>query len=115
MAPTEAPFSLGHMANARDSNLSESKRTGTAGGSGAVHEAHSSVGSLTVPLEKLPSRPTKSDGLSGGAVFHLAEDARGFYCGFAGIVLRGGDSTNIIHFMDPRLIKQFFLFNPGTR
>jgi hypothetical protein len=55
-----------------------------------------------------------SDGLSGGAVFHLAEDARGFYCGFAGIVLRGSDCSNVIHFMDPRLIRQFFLFNQGT-
>jgi hypothetical protein len=48
-----------------------------------------------------------SDGLSGGAVFHLAEDARGLYCGFAGIVLRGSDTSNI-HFMDPKLIRHLF-------
>ncbi|MGJ4908854.1 hypothetical protein [Bradyrhizobium sp. HKCCYLS2033] len=51
-----------------------------------------------------------SDGLSGGAVFHLAEDARGLYCGFAGIVLRGSDTSNIIHFMGPSLIRHFFDF-----
>jgi hypothetical protein len=52
-----------------------------------------------------------ADGLSGGAVFHLGEDARGFYCGFAGIVLRGSDTSDILHFMDSRLISRFFRFH----
>jgi hypothetical protein len=48
-----------------------------------------------------------SDGLSGGPVFHLGQDAQGFYCGFAGVVLRGSDSSNLIHFLDVRVMLQF--------
>jgi hypothetical protein len=82
------------------------KMTATAG-----HYSHQSLaaGVHGITLER--SGAYSSDGLSGGAVFHLAEDARGFYCGFAGIVLRGSDTSNIIHFMDTRLIRQFFRYN----
>jgi hypothetical protein len=55
-----------------------------------------------------------SDGLSGGAVFHVGEDARGFYCGLAGIVLRGSDTSDFVHFMDARLIQQFFLHQAAS-
>jgi hypothetical protein len=48
-----------------------------------------------------------SDGLSGGPVFHLGRDAQGFYCGFAGVILRGSESSNMIHFLDVRLMFQF--------
>jgi hypothetical protein len=48
-----------------------------------------------------------SDGLSGGAVFHLGQDAQGFYCGFAGVVLRGSETSNLIHFLDVRVMLQF--------
>jgi hypothetical protein len=48
-----------------------------------------------------------SDGLSGGPVFHLGQDAQGFFCGFAGVILRSGESSNIIHFLDVRLMLQF--------
>jgi hypothetical protein len=48
-----------------------------------------------------------ADGLSGGPVFHLGQDARGFYCGFAGIVLRGSESSNRLHFLDVRIMLQF--------
>jgi hypothetical protein len=48
-----------------------------------------------------------SDGLSGGPVFHLGQDAQGFYCGFAGVVLRGSNTSNLIHFLDVRVMLQF--------
>jgi hypothetical protein len=48
-----------------------------------------------------------SDGLSGGPVFHLGQDAQGFYCGFAGVVLRGSDTSNLIQFLDVRVMLQF--------
>jgi hypothetical protein len=38
---------------------------------------------------------------------HLGQDAQGFYCGFAGIVLRGSESSNLIHFLDVRVMLQF--------
>jgi hypothetical protein len=48
-----------------------------------------------------------SDGLSGAPVFHLGQDAKGFYCGFTGIVLRGSGNSNLIHFLDVRVMLQF--------
>jgi hypothetical protein len=77
------------------------KMTATA----AKYAASSASGVHALALERTGSY--SSDGLSGGAVFHLGEDARGFYCGFAGIVLRGSDTSNIIH-LDPQLIRHFF-------
>ncbi len=47
------------------------------------------------------------DGLSGGAVFHLGQDAQGFYCGFAGVILRGSETSNLVHFLDVRVMLQF--------
>lgn len=42
------------------------------------------------------------DGLSGGPVFHLSKDKRGFFVGLAGITVRGGG--DIIHFIDARFL-----------
>ncbi len=47
------------------------------------------------------------DGLSGGPIFCLGEDAQGFFCGFAGIILRGSDTSNLMHFLDARVVMQF--------
>ncbi|MGA7806204.1 MAG: hypothetical protein WCB02_16515 [Bradyrhizobium sp.] len=82
------------------------KMTATAG-----HYSHqsSATGLHAITLER--SGTYSSDGLSGGAVYHVGEDAAGFYCGFAGIVVRGSDTSNIIHFMDAQLIREFFLYN----
>jgi hypothetical protein len=49
-----------------------------------------------------------SDGLSGATVYHVGEDARGFYCGFAGLVIRGSETSDILHFIDPRAMYPFF-------
>jgi len=48
-----------------------------------------------------------SDGLSGGPVFQLSEDAQGFYCGFAGLILRGSDTSDLLHFLEARILMQF--------
>ena len=48
-----------------------------------------------------------SDGLIGGPVFQLGEDAQGFYCGFAGVILRGSDTSNFLHFLEARVLMQF--------
>jgi hypothetical protein len=58
-------------------------------------------------IEMLRTGDYSSDGLSGSPIFHLGEDARGFYCGFAGVILGGSESSNIIHFLDVRLMLQF--------
>ena len=49
-----------------------------------------------------------SDGLSGGPVFHLASDASGFFVGFAGVMIRGSDTSDIIHLIDAGHILKFF-------
>jgi hypothetical protein len=49
-----------------------------------------------------------SDGLSGGTVYHVGEDAQGLYCGFAGLVIRGSETSDILHFIDPRATYPFF-------
>jgi hypothetical protein len=80
---------------------------------GRYSHASCAAGVHAISLER--SGASSSDGLSGGAVFHLGEDARGFYCGFAGIVLRGSDTSNIIYFMDPQLIRHFFRYQAGLQ
>ena len=49
-----------------------------------------------------------SDGLSGGPVFHLAEDANGFFIGFVGVMLRGSDTSDVIHLIEAGQILKFF-------
>jgi hypothetical protein len=58
-------------------------------------------------IEMTRTSDYSSDGLSGGPVFHLGQDAQGFYCGFAGVILRGSESSNMIRFLDVRLMLQF--------
>jgi hypothetical protein len=82
------------------------KMTATAG---RYSHASSAIGVHAIALER--SNTQSSDGLSGGTVFHLGEDARGFYCGFAGVVLRGSEASDILHFMDAQLIRHFFRYN----
>jgi hypothetical protein len=57
-------------------------------------------------IEMMRTGDYSSDGLSGGPVFHLGQD-QGFYCGFAGVILRGSESLDMIHFLDVRLMLQF--------
>ena len=47
-----------------------------------------------------------SDGLSGGPVYHLARDGGGFYAGMAGIILRGSETSDLIHFLDARFLME---------
>jgi hypothetical protein len=42
------------------------------------------------------------DGLSGGPVYHVAEDKNGFYVGLVGIMVRGGNHR--VHFIDVRFV-----------
>jgi hypothetical protein len=64
------------------------------------------AGVHTVKVQR--SSDHTSDGLSGGTVYHVGEDAQGFYCGFAGLVIRGGETSDILHFIDARAIYPFF-------
>jgi hypothetical protein len=77
----------------------------------ANYSHSSSAAGVHALILKRTSTPSSSDGLSGGAVFHLAEDARGLFCGFAGIVMRGSDTSDTVHFMDAQLIRHFFRYN----
>jgi hypothetical protein len=54
-------------------------------------------------IEMMRTGDYSFDGLSGGPVFHLGQDAQGFHCGFAGVILRGNESLDMIHFLDARL------------
>lgn len=41
-----------------------------------------------------------ADGMSGGPVFYLGRSSGAFFVGFAGIIIRGGATSEIIHFID---------------
>jgi hypothetical protein len=47
-----------------------------------------------------------ADGLSGGAVYHLAKDSNGYFVGLAGTIMRGGEASNYIHFLDVRFLME---------
>ena len=47
------------------------------------------------------------DGMSGGPVFYLGRRAADFFMGFAGIVVRGGASSELLHFVEARLLRHF--------
>ncbi|MGY4500899.1 hypothetical protein ACVWYH_004830 [Bradyrhizobium sp. GM24.11] len=47
------------------------------------------------------------DGLSGGPIFCLGQDTQGFFCGFAGIIMRGSEQSKLMHFLDARTMMQF--------
>jgi hypothetical protein len=59
-------------------------------------------------LEMTRTKNFSSDGLSGGPVFHLGEDSRGFFVGFAGIIMRGSDTSEFLHMLGAQHILQFF-------
>ena len=45
-----------------------------------------------------------ADGLSGGPVYQLNRDSDGFFVGLSGIIMRGGDTSDFIHFVDARFL-----------
>ena len=40
-----------------------------------------------------------ADGMSGGPVFYIGGAPNSFFVGFAGMVMRGGENSNYLHFM----------------
>lgn len=48
-----------------------------------------------------------TDGLSGGPVFYLGRDQNGFFMGLAGMVLRGGETSDFLHFFEARYLLRF--------
>jgi len=74
--------------------------------SATYHQASQAAGVHAIRLQH--SGDYTSDGLSGGTVYHVGEDAQGFYCGFAGLVIRGSATSDIVHFIDRRAIYPFF-------
>lgn len=48
-----------------------------------------------------------SDGLSGAPVFHISRDGRGFFVGLAGVIVRGSDTSDFLHFLDVRILLRF--------
>jgi hypothetical protein len=59
-------------------------------------ESHSP---LTHRIRMTRTRQFGSDGLSGGSVFHLGRNEEGFFLGLAGFVMRGSQTSEIIHIM----------------
>ncbi len=48
----------------------------------------------------------QADGMSGGPVFYLGRAAGSFFVGFAGIIIRGSATSEIIHFVDASFVGQ---------
>jgi hypothetical protein len=42
------------------------------------------------------------DGMSGGLVFHLGKDIRGYFIGLAGFIVRGGKNSETVHFVEAK-------------
>jgi hypothetical protein len=59
-------------------------------------------------IEMHRTKGFSSDGLSGGPVFHIASDASGFFIGFAGMILRGSDKSDILYVMEASQLLKFF-------
>jgi hypothetical protein len=59
-------------------------------------------------LEMTRTTEFAADGLSGGAVYHLARDNRGYFVGLAGTIVRGSNSSSYIHFLDARFLTRLF-------
>jgi hypothetical protein len=55
-------------------------------------------------LEMTRTQQFRTDGLSGGPVYQLAKDNNGFFVGLSGIMMRGGDASDFIHFVDARFL-----------
>jgi hypothetical protein len=47
------------------------------------------------------------DGMSGGPVFYVGGTSSAFFIGFAGVVIRGGAQSEILHFIDASVIRRF--------
>lgn len=50
-----------------------------------------------------------ADGMSGGPVFYIGRALSGFFVGFAGIVMRGGQNSRYLHFMAANFLFQMAL------
>ncbi len=46
------------------------------------------------------------DGMSGGLVFHLGKDTKGYFIGLAGFIVRGGKNSEIVHFVEAKAAHQ---------
>jgi hypothetical protein len=55
-------------------------------------------------IEMTRTKGFSADGLSGGPVYHLSKDHNGYFIGLAGTIMRGGESSNYIHFLDVRFL-----------
>jgi hypothetical protein len=55
-------------------------------------------------LEMTRTQQFRADGLSGGPVYQLARDYNGFFVGLSGIMMRGGDASDFIHFVHARFL-----------
>jgi hypothetical protein len=54
-----------------------------------------------------------SDGLSGGPVFYLGSTGAGeYFAGFAGMIVRGGQKSDLIHFVETSFLHKLFDFKP---
>jgi hypothetical protein len=63
------------------------------------------LGVHAIELQRTTDHST--DGLSGGPVYILGEDAQGVFLGFAGMILRGSDTSSIVHFLEAQILLQF--------
>ena len=51
--------------------------------------------------------PFDPDGMSGGPVFYLGRRGADFFMGFAGIVVRGSASSELLHFIEAGFLRHF--------
>lgn len=72
--------------------------------------ASSAKGVHRLTMQRSESLP--SDGLSGAPVFHLGKNANDFYVGWAGTVIRGSDTSDIVHFIEARVLLRFLTETP---
>lgn len=47
------------------------------------------------------------DGMSGGPVFYVGGEGGSYFMGFAGVVIRGSASSEILHFIEAKVIRHF--------
>jgi hypothetical protein len=70
--------------------------------SGRYH--HASAAQHVHCIEMTRTETFAADGLSGGPVYQLVRGKDGYYVGLAGIMMRGGDASEFIHFVDARFL-----------
>jgi len=58
--------------------------------------------------------PISADGMSGGPVFHLGREGDQFFAGWAGMVVRGGNQSEYLHFVAASFIVDWVLRSPVT-